>query len=616
MAVLFASLGPFLASASPGWGVEANPRENPPVIKTLRVRLAVPHRGSSPQACEQWPSCADHAPNARLALTFDESLPGVQKLADQMQVDLGGDGLVGIKRDAHGIYRGDFCLDARALCRSQRVRVRGAAATRTVTIFRGRDAVGREEAPSVDFDALWKGEEVALTSSMAVTDTIFPERSLLITGDDVIKDATRTFTPCGNRGGVKNVPQPFGSPMGDWTFGRLMKLLAQSTDVNEFIKSWIVQLDPRAPTPTQVNTFPISSRPALRSAFLVPWCEASGAVGCDENDDKTLKLTPETAPFRLLAIVNRIDLAEVFLFGPPQSKRAGELRFIFTGHAWDNCASALNFYVILEYEVQKSTCDELAKWAQSWVDLSGLSGDTYVNALAALVESVVVSPPGQVRIRTSEQGFGTNQAGTFPWMMRQFDWRRDDSSTPEPETALVATPLNRTPDVSFQATPGLSQLKTWINANTTDVDYDRHEIPAALSPGNVPFAAGEAGMFGDDPAGTGTFWTIPGVDTFTYPDLQHHFSLNTCAACHAAETGTNAVHVRTGGGVFGAVYLSKFLEGGAVINDPRGQMSGGTLVQRTYDDLSRRKQVLSCVANGLAQPCLCQAMLQKISMPH
>ena len=123
-------------------------------------------------------------------------------------------------------------------------------------------------------------------------------------------------------------------------------------------------------------------------------------------------------------------------------------------------------------------------------------------------------------------------------------------------------------------------------------------------------------MFGDDPPGTGTFWKIPGADTFTYPDMQHHFSLNTCAACHSAETGTNAVHVRTGGGVFGPVALSKFLDGGIVVNDPRGQMSGGKLVQRAYDDLTRRKQVLACVANGFGTPCLCQAMLQKISMPH
>jgi hypothetical protein len=615
MAILFAGLGVLLAAASPGWGDAATGlQQNPPMIKTLRVQLAVPHRDSPPPNCEQWPSCADHAPNAHLALTFDEAPSGVQKLAEQMQIDLGGHKLVGIKRDALGIYRGDFCLDTRALCRSQRVSVRGAAdETRTVTIFRGRDAVGQEDAPSVDLDALWEGREVSLTSSMAVTTTILPERSLLITGDEVIKDATRTFTPCGNKGGVQNVPQPFGDPNGVWTFGRLMKLLAQSTDAGEFIKSWILQLDPRPATP--LNTFPISSRPGLRGAFLVPWCNASGTVGCDQNDDKTLKLTPETAPFRLLAIVNRIDLAEVFLVGPPQSKSAGELRFIFTGHTWNNCASALNFYVILEYEVRKSTCDEFAKWAQSWVELSGMSKDDFVKALAALVESVVVSPPGQVRLRTSEQGFGTNQAGTFPWMMRQFDWQRDDPGTPKPESALVASLLNRTPDVSFQIAPGLSQLKTWITANANDIDFDRHEIPATL-PGHGAFAAGEAGMFGDDPAGTGTFWRIPGVDTFAYPDLQHHFSLNTCAACHAAETGTNAVHVRTGGGVFGAVSLSKFLEGGMVVNDPRGQMSGGKLVQRTYDDLSRRKQVLACVANGFNQPCLCQATLQKISMPH
>ena len=112
----------------------------------------------------------------------------------------------------------------------------------------------------------------------------------------------------------------------------------------------------------------------------------------------------------------------------------------------------------------------------------------------------------------------------------------------------------------------------------------------------------------------GTFWKIDGADM----DLQHHVSLNTCPACHAGETGTHGKHVIPGPDVFGTVSLSDFLTGSAPLNDPRGQMDGtGTkTLQRTYDDLTRRKQILACVAAGLGMPCLCQKTLQQISTPH
>jgi hypothetical protein len=65
------------------------------------------------------------------------------------------------------------------------------------------------------------------------------------------------------------------------------------------------------------------------------------------------------------------------------------------------------------------------------------------------------------------------------------------------------------------------------------------------------------------------------------------------------------------------VHLSDFLKGGVVVDDPRGQVDcSGKVVKRSYGDLTRRKQVLACIANGFGTPCLCQAMLQRISTPH
>jgi hypothetical protein len=114
----------------------------------------------------------------------------------------------------------------------------------------------------------------------------------------------------------------------------------------------------------------------------------------------------------------------------------------------------------------------------------------------------------------------------------------------------------------------------------------------------------------------GTFWQLPGVGTSAFPDTRHHFSLNTCTACHAGETGTAATHTTPEGPFGSAIRLSSFLTGGSV-KDPRGQLdANGQIVERKFDDLCRRAEVLSCIAQGFGTPCLCDVTLQRLSMPH
>ena len=597
-AVVFLVAGALLLSAS-AHAERTDFRREPPAVTALDVQLASGGDGPPPRECSAWPSCDRHADNARLFLELDPA--GHDTLPAEIVLDLAGDAPVKIARRDDGVYAGHFCLDARALCEieSARMHARGGRDWR-VAVFRGRDVVRREHARAVDLEALWHGQRVSLLSSTPGCAATDPARTLFITDQAVIADEKRTYTPCGPQDQA-GVAQPFGTPLGKWTLGRLLQAMAGAGDAQAFLRSWLLQLDPKMPT--TVNDFPVPSRPRLRGSFLVPWCKASTTAACDAADDATLELDPAKAPFRLLAIVNRIDLADVFAYGSAQPGSAGELRFVFAAEKWNDCKANLRFFVILEYEVTKSGCSELTQWAQDWLALDGLGGDAYLKKLDELVESVVAKPAGRVRVRTSEVGFADPiNAGLDSelWSMRQFELENG---------ALVAKPLSRTPDRSFRTPPRLALLEAWVATPGTAerIDRDAHEIPNQL-PGDVPFAAAVGPMRPSVLSSTGTFWDLSetGID----PATRHHLSLNTCTACHAGETMTDASHTRAVGPFGSAIKLSTFLTGGSV-EDPRDQA-----VQHEYDDLCRRVQVLACIAQGFGTPCLCDATLQKLSMPH
>src|SRR6185503_1736389 len=109
--------------------------------------------------------------------------------------------------------------------------------------------------------------------------------------------------PCGPTG-------PRGTSGGVWSFGYLMRQLAggssaSATQVSTFIKTW---LDEWQKTGNGVNGWPLSARPKLDNHIVQPWKAASTGSGVEFDPDK--------APFRLLAIVNRIDLSKGTVYGP------------------------------------------------------------------------------------------------------------------------------------------------------------------------------------------------------------------------------------------------------------------------------------------------------------
>ena len=169
----------------------------------------------------------------------------------------------------------------------------------------------------------------------------------------MVTDPGRTFNPCTN----------VGTANGLWTFGHLMTQMANQAATGiappDFARSWLAQWE----TPQTVNSFTIPARANIVSRIVQPWLAASGGT--------TLDMTK--APFRLLAIVNRLDLRQNLIYG---GGSAGEARFVFGAVDLTNNCAPLPFSVIFEYGITKNSCQQVKEWGKQWYALRTLDPTT------------------------------------------------------------------------------------------------------------------------------------------------------------------------------------------------------------------------------------------------
>src|SRR5690606_14440306 len=154
------------------------------------------------------------------------------------------------------------------------------------------------------------------------------QNSLFITDLAVVEDPARTY----------NFRDATGNMDGEWTFGSLMYNACNGTvPLKDFLKSFVKQWIQT--TPALVNDQAVESRgdgalfyiisPWLKLAYNNPYLLVNNAnweMLWDDCDEIALK---RSAPFKLTAIVNRIDLRGSSAFFRNLSN-AGETRFIFT----------------------------------------------------------------------------------------------------------------------------------------------------------------------------------------------------------------------------------------------------------------------------------------------
>ncbi len=456
-----------------------------------------------------------------------------------------------------------------------------------------------------------------------------PGKTVMITNLSVVQDTNRTWDNNGppTANGVGGV----GTQMGAWTFGKLMTDMANtpvtgispSDFVMHWLQSWQFQ--------QTINDDIVTNEPNIQALVVQPWLAASQAEGLPTN---TLDLA--IAPFRLLAIANRVDLRGNSTYGatspnsciPPEL--AGEARFVFgfidtnlaAGGAYPQIASN-QLTVILEYAVPISGCGNVQNWGAQWAALNNISftavagnplpfsHDLQFNkALQAITDQFAKANanPSEMPNKSAIAQVRANddmETWLFPqiWALRQFNI---DATT----GFLVESTVNAKPAATLNAT---ATLEAFIAGQNNSLFCTVGPLLAAPSITIPTMDDGASFLGGWAPEGFTTssngipnsmFWV--GTDCAN-PCTRHILSLNTCNACHSQETATSFTHI-TPRAINVASTLSGFLTG-ELVPDP----SGCSADIYNYSDLQRRVQDLNALVT-----CGCDAeiMRPQLLMSH
>jgi hypothetical protein len=330
------------------------------------------------------------------------------------------------------------------------------AAKGKLVYYNGNTGVEDYDLPTFDFVGFSALKEVVLhkklTRNNVICNDLLKQKSLFITDLSVVEDMARTY----------NNKYELGNPVGCWTFGEMMKNIANESggaghkSAKELLKVWLDDWANKEiiTLPASISgTYILEGRTNIFKHLINPWLErcvhensgiltgvldndplapsavtftdydkdANGQLVLDINGNPTftsvimqshIKSTnwktiwdniPEAvllkyAPFRLMAISNRIDMRSNELFEKRSfnyNYRGGETRFVFTlirvtgtnaivgevprHHDQDFTTGAQDnadwegMNVILEYgNTSKSLCEEKAL-AQEWLNLSNIS---------------------------------------------------------------------------------------------------------------------------------------------------------------------------------------------------------------------------------------------------
>jgi hypothetical protein len=327
-------------------------------------------------------------------------------------------------------------------------------------------------------------------------------------------------------------------PGGPWSFRHLVEEMAPpAIDAPTFVETWVKEWNV-----TTVNSFPVPPKTAGATAFLAAWPRTADG-----------KLDLGQAPFKLIAITNRMDLRD-----KKNPGSAGEGRLIFAGLQGGQPA---NFTVIFEYVLPTDDTKDVPFWADTWHGLGApAQGERYNAALEKVTRLFTdrgaspSKPNGSAigQIRTNELMLGD------PWELREFRLDVADGQ-------LRIAPTLQCPDPSFNH--GNDTLVQFINDHADEVRRGTHVVPPEMLGGVAP----ETGP-----------WEIPGVDE----ELRHAFALQTCNGCHTNETKSRNgfFHVAPTG--VGRARLSVFLDNA---DDAQN------------DELSRRAGELSLLLCGVSE---------------
>ncbi len=334
---------------------------------------------------------------------------------------------------------------------------------------------------------------------------------------------------------------------GAWSFrNAIEQMTPPGESASDFVLSWLTEWG----AIRQFNGYPLDSvgeyrDTAMNSQVICPWLQLTPSNGCNADcstcTSKTLDMAQ--APFKLLAIVNRIDLRV------QPNEGIGEARLVFglrKGPA-DLGSPPMPMTVNFEYGLPSSR--SLVEWAKTWHALGsfGQFDDSFKTALQAVTDAYVSrnaepsNPNGNAlhQLRTNESALD------WIWQLRQFNLSSTDGM-------LHTAGTVGTPSASFNAT---DTLTSFINGNVDAIRAGYNPVPDYMSAGSIAQL-----LF---------TWSAPGVTD----DLRKDFAKNTCNGCHSEEVPS----------IDTAFHVSPFRSGTDKVSPFLNDTTG-----RSVDELTRR----------------------------
>jgi hypothetical protein len=434
----------------------------------------------------------------------------------------------------------------------------------------------------IDFNALLiKGERVEVKNIFPALDNI-RNKSLYIIDLTVVEDKTRTL-----------LANPATSnPDGAWTFNKIMQNLANTAatgiSTEDFTLQWLqTWLKPGNTVNGDVLTVKNGITP-----FINAWKQPG-----------TQKLDMRRSPFKLLAIVNRLDLMENPAYGT--SGNGGELRFVFGLMQNNNPVSCV---IIFEFGVNKKG-KELQDYAAKWAKLSTLTVGTapYNSLLQEITDDITAAGKNPVKpngsnlnqLRTDEIAFGGS------WELREFNINATTH-------LLNNVTIKQEPAGKFNSDPAMkTMLHNFALQQEKNIEKNRYSIPEKFSGNNMLAGFSQfpnSGVWGD---AQGQF--------IKSNKARFVISINTCSGCHLNEVQTPGfLHDRET--AFGAVTsLSGFIRGKNIskplgTNNEHLEITDIRGIKRSFNDLARRAKVLWGYTNS--HPTLFGLQFNPVNMEH
>lgn len=338
---------------------------------------------------------------------------------------------------------------------------------------------------------------------------------------------------------------------GPWSFRHVIESMGDPTiPANVFLASWLrVWIDQTQHNGAALDREPRGSE--MEHVVICPWLRSSPENGCDDQCGTCAKrdLDLAKAPFRLIAISNRMDLRKTEVF---HRTPAGEARLVFAltdGPGDDPASLPRAFTVAFEYALPESK--SIKEWSDGWHGLAKHPAfdAAYLAELEGITESFLArgKDPGRPNGSAISQVRTNESVLNWIWQFREFHLNTSG--------VLELASTQNTPLETINDTPILAK---WVSENSEAIRKERYLVPESLLGGSA-----NAFLFR---------WTVPGVDEET----RRAFSKGTCTGCHTGDNQSTAKDT--------AFHISPFREGPSKLStfffDPTAKPGTDILSQR------------------------------------